>query len=102
MPCSRLPAEQRQGDLAALFLAAVFQQLNLEDDSRAPARRRPASGAVVAPDYDHYYDPLTADGFTLYLLAKHFPGRLRALPPDALLKLGDEIAKFNTLSAGRP
>ena len=93
------PKQEWQGDIAALFLAAVFQQLNLEDDTRALL-----DGAglehVVQPDYDHYYDPLTADGFTLYLLSKHFPGRVRAFAPDALLKLGDEIAKFNTLSAG--
>ena len=94
-----LPAESWNGDLAAVFLAATFQQLNLADEARkllngVGLERR------VEPDYAHHYDTLTVDGFTLYLLAKHFPDRARAIDPEALAVLGDELAKFNTFSAG--
>src|SRR5262249_48157872 len=33
-------------------------------------------------------------------LAKHFPDRARALPPEDLAALAKELAAFNTLSAG--
>ncbi|MDX2170018.1 MAG: alpha-2-macroglobulin family protein, partial [Deltaproteobacteria bacterium] len=94
-----LPAEQWNGSVAALFLAAVFKQLNLEDDAK-PLLAGVALGRRGETDYDDFDDPLSRDGLTLYLLSKHFPDRARALPPDALLALGDEVAKFNTFSAG--
>jgi uncharacterized protein YfaS (alpha-2-macroglobulin family) len=93
------PAESWQGDLAALFLAATFQQLNLEND----AQKLLAGVALdreVEDDYRNHYDALTERGFVLYLLSKHFPARAKALDPSSLLGLADELAKFNTLSAG--
>src|SRR5581483_6833295 len=49
----------------------------------------------------YYIDPLTRDSTVLYLLAKHFPERARALSPRVMENIsrpleGDE---FNTLSA---
>jgi uncharacterized protein YfaS (alpha-2-macroglobulin family) len=93
------PAESWQGDLAALFLAATFQQLNLEND----AQKLLAGVALdreVESDYRNHYDALTERGFVLYLLSKHFAARAKALDPSSLLGLADELAKFNTLSAG--
>jgi uncharacterized protein YfaS (alpha-2-macroglobulin family) len=95
----RLPAAAWKGDLAALFLAATFQQLSLEEEAE-----RLLDGVsltrTVGDDYAHYYDALTERGLALYLLAKHFPDRARALPADTLMGLVDELARFNTLSAG--
>jgi uncharacterized protein YfaS (alpha-2-macroglobulin family) len=93
------PAESWQGDLAALFLAATFQQLNLETD----AQKLLAGVALdreVESDYRNHYDALIERGFVLYLLSKHFPARAKALDPSSLFGLADELAKFNTLSAG--
>ncbi len=93
-----LPRDQWRGDLAAAFLAATFQQLNLAQDAQrlldGVSLDRP-----VQPDLTHYYDELTERGFVLYLLSKHFPDRARAVDPSALAALAGELAKFNTLSA---
>jgi alpha-2-macroglobulin len=88
-----------KGDVAAVLLAATFQQLNLEAEA-ARLLEGVAIDRPVRAAYEHYYDALTERGFVLYLLAKHFPARARALRPEALLGLADEVAKFNTLSAG--
>ena len=94
-----LPPASWQGDVAALFLAATFQQLSLEDEARkllqGVAIERP-----VEPDFAHHYDLLAERGFALYLLAKHFPDRARALAPETLIGLADALATFNTFSAG--
>lgn len=88
-----------QGDLAALFLAATFQQLNLADEARRLLGGVSLTREVPA-DPAGYYDEPTERGLVLYLLAKHFPDRARAVPPDALTGLAQELAAFNTLSAG--
>jgi uncharacterized protein YfaS (alpha-2-macroglobulin family) len=93
------PAESWQGDLAALFLAATFQQLNLENDAQK-LLTGVALDREVESDYRNHYDALTERGFVLYLRSKHFPARAKALDPSSLLGLADELAKFNTLSAG--
>lgn len=94
-----MPAEDWHGDLTAVLLAATFQQLNLETEAN-----RLLDGVAldreVAADYANHYDALTERGLVLYLLAKHFPARARALPPAAIAGLAAEIEKFNTFSAG--
>lgn len=94
-----MPSDEWQGDLAALFLAATFQQLNLAND----AQRLLAGVSLerdVPADPEHYYDELTERGLVLYLLSKHFPDRARDLRPETVASLAGELAKFNTLSAG--
>ena len=58
------PAESWQGDLAALFLAATFQQLNLETDAQK-LLVGVALDREVESDYRNHYDALTEHGFTL-------------------------------------
>jgi uncharacterized protein YfaS (alpha-2-macroglobulin family) len=93
------PKDEWQGDVAAVFLAATFQQLNLVQDAGRLLDGVSLERDVPA-DPASYYDALTERGFVLYLLAKHFPERARALPPDAIAGLARELAAFNTLSAG--
>jgi alpha-2-macroglobulin len=95
----RLPAAQWKGDLAALFLAATFQQLSLGDEAR-PLLDGVSLTRNVQDDWAHHYDALVERGFGLYLLARHFPERAQKIPAEALVALADEVARFNTFSAG--
>lgn len=89
-----------QGDIAALFLASVFQQLRLEDEA---LKLLVGASVTVKPEPDHaqHYDASIARALSLYLLAKHFPERVRDLAPDDLLALSESVTggQFNTLSS---
>lgn len=90
-------------DLAAVYLAASYQLL--KQDRQAGELLTPvvdALGKRTTPfAYADYYDPLTHDGRVIYLLARHFPDRLKRLPADTLLKLMEPLQRgsFNTQSA---
>jgi uncharacterized protein YfaS (alpha-2-macroglobulin family) len=51
--------------------------------------------------FTYYDDPLIRDTTVLYLLAKHFPARAKALPPQVLENIARPLERneFNTLSA---
>jgi alpha-2-macroglobulin len=53
--------------------------------------------------FERYYDTLLRDSTVLYLLARHFPERARALPQSALANLVRPIQRgwFNTLSSAQ-
>ncbi|GAF98801.1 unnamed protein product, partial [marine sediment metagenome] len=53
--------------------------------------------------FERWYDSLFRDSATLYLLAKHFPERIRALPQQALANLVRPIQRgwYNTLSSAQ-
>ena len=91
------------GDLAAVYLAASYQLL--KQDRQAGELITPAVdvlGKRTAPfAYAAYYDPLTHDSRVIYLLARHFPDRLKRLPADTLIKLMEPLQRgsFNTQSA---
>jgi uncharacterized protein YfaS (alpha-2-macroglobulin family) len=87
-------------DLTAIYLAATYALLKQE----GPAARLIDGvrlGEAQAPDYPRFYDGLIRDAQLLDVLARHFPGRLGALPPDAIDAVSRPIAagSFNTLSA---
>jgi alpha-2-macroglobulin len=92
-------------DLAAAWLAASYKMLKQNDEANAliarlqnKLEREPAAEAY---DYDYYDDPLTRDATVLYLLAKHFPERAKALSPRAMENIAKplQLNQFNTLSA---
>jgi len=89
-------------DLAGIYLAATLQLLKQTRD----AQRIMASVTLgqikdSAADYQNYYDPLIRDAQALYIMARHFPERIKGLGADALLTLVEPIAKgrYNTLSS---
>lgn len=95
--------KQWRDDLAAVWLAASYQLLK-QESLAAQLIARPAELLVKRGQpfaYANYYDPLIRDAATLYVLARHFPARARALPPDAMLAMMKPVAdnRFNTLSA---
>jgi hypothetical protein len=98
----RYPKEW-QTDLSAAYLAASYQMLkqdrmanNLVDKQMEVLVKR---GGTFS--YDRFYDPLIRDAQVLYLLSRHFPARVKALPPEVMGALVKPIADgwFNTLSS---
>jgi len=91
-------------DLAAGWLAASYKMLRQDrqaDDLISGLQNRLERNAEEAYTYSYYYDPPTRDVTVLYLLARHFPERARALSPRVLENIARplEMNEFNTLSA---
>lgn len=87
--------DQWQKDIVAAYLAAAYQlmkQQRLADQTIA----RVAFGGSSSMDRWNY--PMTSDGMLLYLLAKHFPARLPALPATFLPTLVDRVQKGEYVS----
>ena len=97
-----LRTEPKRGkeDVAALFLAATFKQLHLDEE----AGRLLAGVSLdrkVEADYRGYDDAQTERALSLYLLSEHFPDRARSLPVERLLTVAEGVVgdQFNTLSS---
>ena len=87
-------------DSAAMYLAATYKLLRQERLANNLVATVPF-GEAVKPDYANYYDPLIRDSQVLYLLARHFPERLKNLDPRGLESMVNQIARgnYNTLSS---
>lgn len=96
-------APQWRSDTLAGFLAATYQLL--KQDRPAAELIGPLVTQVekdAAPySWSSYYDPIVRNGQTLYLLARHFPARAKALAPEVMARYTAQLAKggFNTLSS---
>ena len=93
-----------KNDLAAGWLAASYKLLKQDrqaDELISGLQRKLERNADEAYTYSYYYDPPTRDVTVLYLLARHFPERARALSPRVLENIARplEMNEFNTLSA---
>lgn len=98
--------KQWQSDLAAAYLAAAYQMqkqdkaANLLMDAQIAqmikSDQQNADGA-----YSSYYGPDIRNAQALYLLSRHFPARVRNLPPALMANLVKPIAdgNYNTLSS---
>ncbi|MEO8670595.1 MAG: alpha-2-macroglobulin [Tahibacter sp.] len=92
-------------DTAAAYVATTLQLLK-EDKEAAklivgPEKVLTRTAEEAGWNYNRYYDPLVRDGSTLYLLAKHFPERAKALPAQALQNIVKVLQRgwYNTLSS---
>lgn len=101
-----IDAAQWKDDLVAVWLAASYQLLKQQDQADtliAPAQQRLSKvlAANAAYRYERYYDDLIQQSTTLYVLARHFPERAKALPPGALGNSVNMLQRgwYNTLSA---
>ncbi|TBR17599.1 alpha-2-macroglobulin family protein [bacterium] len=93
------PKEWRS-DPAAAYLAAVHRIQ--QDPRRADLLTQGLRLAQrAAADYLHFYDPLARDSQILYLYAKHFPEKLRAVRGEDLQTIADGVAggSYNSLSS---
>ncbi|HTA65764.1 MAG TPA: alpha-2-macroglobulin family protein, partial [Xanthomonadaceae bacterium] len=92
-------------DLAAAWLASSYKLLKQDKEANALMNGPAAELARSASDepfvHGYYYDPLTRDATVLYLLARHFPERAKALPPRVFENIAWPIAhdEFDTTSA---
>ena len=94
-----------ENDLAAGWLAASYELLKQTQEANhliaGPQKALERELSKEAYVYSYYYDPLTRDASVLYLLAKHFPDRARALSPRVMENIVRPLAhhQFNTLSS---
>ena len=97
--------KQWHDDLVAAYVAASFKLLKQDRDAdkliAGPERVLVRAQIENAYRFAHYYDPLIRDATTLYLIAKHFPERSKALPLLALQNIVRPLQKglYNTLSS---
>lgn len=95
--------EEWQNDLVAVYLAASYQLLQQPsvagDLIKVPAEKLGRFDGEFT--FNDYYDPLIYQGQTLYVLAKHFPDRLRKMPASLFEAIGKAMQenRFNTLSS---
>ncbi|MBI5624103.1 MAG: alpha-2-macroglobulin family protein [Elusimicrobia bacterium] len=86
-------------DLTGIYLAAVYKLLRQTSQAEGVIGSS-RLGDPQQADYASYYDGLVRDSQLLYILARHFPERLRDVSSGELERLVDPVVKgsFNTLS----
>ncbi len=96
-------AKQWQGDSMAAYLAATYQLLKQEKPAGElmDGLVRQLEKEATPYRWTAYYDPVVRDGQSLYLLARHFPARLKSLRPEVMSRHVEALSKgqFNTLSS---
>lgn len=98
-------AEVWMQDTAAAYLAASLQLMKQQGEALklivGPEKVLTRATIEAGWRYERYFDPLVRDGATLYLLAKHFPERAKALPAAGLENVVRPLSRglFNTLSS---
>ena len=90
-------------DATAAFLASSYQLLKQERPAAeliTPLVQQLEKGSADFR-YADYNDPTIRDAQTLYLLARHFPARLKALEPTTLQRFVTPLGqgRYNTLSS---
>ena len=94
-----------KNDLAAAWLAASYKMLKQDDEAdkliAGPQKQLERKLSDKDFIYGYYYDPLTLDASVLYVLAKHFPDRAKALSPQVMENVAWPLGhdRYNTLSA---
>jgi uncharacterized protein YfaS (alpha-2-macroglobulin family) len=85
-------------DIAAAYLASAYMLMKQE---RLANSMMGAFKLGEQKAYARYYDGMARDGQYLYLLARHFPGRLADLPPNAMDSLIGPMQRgwYNTYSS---
>lgn len=98
---TRRYAQTWQTDLAAGYLAATYRLMQRNDDAERIIRSLIWSEQKRDWTEDVYYDALGHDAQFLYLLSRHFPDRLSALPPKMLEGVAGTVSGggVNSLSA---
>ncbi len=94
-------------DLGAVYLAGSYQLL--KQDAVAEELLKPAWTDLLdrtakktrRNTWDTYYDPIVHDSMLVHLVAKHFPQRLKTLPPAVWTRTADMLKDgwYNSLSS---
>ncbi|MEO8661548.1 MAG: alpha-2-macroglobulin [Bryobacteraceae bacterium] len=77
-------AEAWPSDLSAGWLAATYRLMQRNNDADRIISKVPWSRQRKDLGEELYYDPVVHDAQLLYLLARHFPGRLNSVPAVVL------------------
>ena len=99
------PKTWQQDDATALFIAASYQLLQQDAAAKpladAALKRANAKTSAVAPGFIEYYDAGIAQGWSVYLLQKHFPQQAAKLSGMAVARLLEPLRndRYNTLSS---
>ena len=88
-------------DLSAGWLAATYRLMQRNTDAERIIAKVPWSRQKKDLGEEAYYDPVVHDAQLLYLLARHFPARLGAVPATVLEDLGSAASgnRIDSLSA---
>ncbi|MDR1614294.1 MAG: alpha-2-macroglobulin family protein [Campylobacteraceae bacterium] len=76
-----------QNDISALYLAATYKMLKMDKEAEGLLKKpwedlsKAYSNAWWSRDY---YDPLVVNAASIYLISKHFPEKIKQIPPQAL------------------
>ncbi|MDR1008585.1 MAG: alpha-2-macroglobulin family protein [Campylobacteraceae bacterium] len=76
-----------QNDISALYLAATYKMLKMDREAELLLKQ---PWADLSKAYDSawwsrsYYDPLVVNAAAIYLISKHFPEKIKQIPPQAL------------------
>lgn len=92
-------------DLSALYLASSWKLLKADDEAN---RLLQPTWQALSKSWDNswwtnnYYDPLVTDATRLYLITRHFPERVSAVPPQVLENMVQALReqRYTTFSAG--
>ena len=74
-------------DLSALYLASSYRMLKMDDEANTLLQ---PTWKQLSKAYDKgwwtqsYFDPLVQDATRLYLITRHFPEKVSAIPPQVL------------------
>jgi len=89
-----------RSDLTAIYLAGSYAII--QDKAKSWELIKDIKVGTKAPeDYEHFYDNLVRDSQYLYVLAKHFPERLKELSGDSIQKAFSPIGEgtYNTINS---
>ena len=88
-------------DLSAGWLAATYRLMQRTNDAERTIAKVPWSRQKRDMGEEIYYDPVVHDAQLLYILARHFPARLSAVPATVLEDLGAAASgnRIDSLSA---
>ena len=97
----KMPDQPWHKDITSAYIAATYQMLKSSADAnKIIAYYQPHSGAVS--DATDFNDPNTTDAQYLYLLARHFPERLKQVDNSLLMSVVDSLNanSMSTVLAG--
>lgn len=88
-------------DMSAAWLAATYRLMQRNNDAERVIAKVPWSRQKKDIGEQVYYDPVVHDAQLLYVIARHFPSRLGAVPPTVLEDLAAAATsnRIDSLSA---
>ena len=90
-----------QSDLAGVYLAGAYAILKKQNDAQKLIRAYTLGTHAPDPEWDDFFQPLSADAQYVAILARHFPELLSKISPADFQAIVRSVSdgNFNTLSA---